>query len=1191
MAVAGALLVNLPGKEDGSVYHASFQASLNEAWSAFEERGRYLAHRPETWTRPQSVYASGMAFFLMDSTRVLRWTSNEYVPDGPILHVAHHGQLIQLPMSTFLVGKWTGESGQRVAGILLFTRSYPVNNPNLPPWNNPAFDVGAEFALVDARSANGLPVYLGEKEALRIQFLRDSPFYTTAADWFFLAAWFLLVTGVGLFAWKLASRGTPVRGLLLFLAVLVSSRLALLASSRPGSELDLFDPRHFAASWYNPSLGDLVLNLLLVLAVCAFIFASYHRMRRGVGGTHPARAVLPGLYVLLAFFVLLFPVVVLQTLFNNSRVVLDVSRSLEWDAPRWVAYACVLVSGLSAYLLHHVLFRWWQSARLAPAARVASVGMGAALFSLINLWSGQSFVHVLVIGGLYWLLLAMSKLASSLRNVSFLTFLYWLTTSVALAGLWGISVRTLEVKRQTADQFRFGTDYLADRDPLAEYFLNDAGRRVAADPFIAGRLLNPFLGREIIREKIRKVYLRGYLGRYDSDIRVFDDRGKAIDRGPGTLDSLIQASGSEAMETEYPGVVQLVSPSDRILPRYRSVVQMKRGEAVLGSVVVELTLKRYAPGMAYRGLLLDSRLYPSYLARDFSYALFSQGEVLLSSGEYSYYHDFDKPLLGDARLYREGVVQGGFLHAGVEDMNGRTFVVTGKTYPFLYLLTNMSFYFTMGLAMLLVAWGGLGIASILRGVRMNYTARIQLLVSIAFFIPLTVASSATIILLNQSTEEELVSEYGRRIQSASVKVAEVFVQNVHERDLFESNLTDVAAFLSQDITYYGADGRRIASTEQPPVTPLVLSSYLNPEVFDYIVLSRGQAMVVQEKIGILVYQAAYAPVFSPVSGSLQGVVSMPVLDAGESLDRAQTLVVANILVIFSGLFVLFVLVSFFTSRGLTYPLRVITGYLKGTSLTGHNRPIVWKSEDEIGLMATEYNKMLATLERNKAELERSNRESAWREIAQQVAHEIRNPLTPMKLTLQQVEKKQLEGTMDPEALRRSVEAMLRQVSMLDEIAGSFSAFARLPTPNMKPVNAGALLEHVMELHGGRGSRVSMQEVDPLLTVLADEDLMSRSLSNLVLNALQSADGGSAVEVRLGAVADGDMVEFRVSDNGRGVDSLIAERIFLPHFTTKKSGSGLGLAILKQAVEQMGGSAGYRNNLAGGATFYIRLPKV
>lgn len=1126
----------------------------------------------------------------MDSIRMLRWTSNEYIPDGLLLHVARHGQLIQLPAATFLVGKWALDSAHTVVGLLLFERSYPVNNPNLPSWNNPAFSGGAAFALSDAGSAQGLPVYLGDTEVMRIQLL-GSPYYTSAGDWLLLAAWLFLVGGAGVLARNFARAGRAATGFLLFVLAVAAARLTLLAWSRPGSEMDLFSPKHFAASWYNPSLGDLVLNLLSVLALSFLLFASYHRMGRRASGLPPViRAVLPTGYVLLSLFALLFPVVVLQTLFNNSQIVLDVTPSLEWDTPRWVSFGCVLLSGLSGYLLHHVLFRWWQSAQLSKVSRGISLALGAGLFSLINLLSGQSFIHVLSIGSLYWLLLGSTGLASSLRYISFLTFLYWLTTSVVLAGLWGITVRNLEVRRQTADQFRFGANYLADRDPLAEYFISDVGRQVASDPFIAGRLLNPFLGREIILEKIRKVYLRGYLGRYDSEVRIFDGRGKAIDRRGGTLDSLIDASDREVIETEYPGVIQLVSSSDQTLPRYRSVVEIKRADELLGSVSIELTLKRFAPGGGYRGLLLDSRLYPSYLSRDFSYALFSQGRVLLSSGEYSYHRDFDRAYLGDARLYRQGVAQAGFLHTGVEDMNGRTFVVTGRTYPFLYLLTNVSFFFTLCLTVLLLVWGGFGLTAVLRGIRMNYTARIQLLVSAAFFIPLIVASAATITLLNWSMEEELVDEYSRRIQSASVKVAEVFVQNVDERDLFESSLTDIAAFLSQDITFYGSDGKRVASTEQPPVTPQLLSNYLNPAVYEYIIGSRGQVIVVREKVGTLEYQAAYAPVFSPVSGSLLGVVSMPVLDAAESLNKARTMVVANILVIFSGLFVLFVLVSFFTSRGLTYPLRVITGYLKGTSLTGTNRPIVWKSEDEIGLMAAEYNKMLATLERNKAELELSNRESAWREIAQQVAHEIRNPLTPMKLTLQQVERKQLEGTMDAESLKRSIETMLRQVTMLDEIAGSFSAFARLPAPKLKAVSAGTLLRHVQELHGGTARGISLLETDAALMAMSDEDLLSRSLSNLVLNALQSAGEVRAVEVRLSALSDGEMVEFRVSDNGPGVDMSIADQIFTPRFTTKKSGSGLGLAILKQGIEQMGGSVGFRNNSGGGVTFFVRLPK-
>ncbi len=140
------------------------------------------------------------------------------------------------------------------------------------------------------------------------------------------------------------------------------------------------------------------------------------------------------------------------------------------------------------------------------------------------------------------------------------------------------------------------------------------------------------------------------------------------------------------------------------------------------------------------------------------------------------------------------------------------------------------------------------------------------------------------------------------------------------------------------------------------------------------------------------------------------------------------------------------ILSYFVSQWLTFPLKFITQTLRRTSLTKVNQPLVWKADDEIGLMVREYNQMLFKLSESKAELEQTQRERAWREIAQQVAHEIKNPLTPMKLTLQQMERALQSGKNTEEKTGKAIGTLLTQVDTLNEIASSFSSFAKMPEP-------------------------------------------------------------------------------------------------------------------------------------------------
>jgi two-component system, NtrC family, nitrogen regulation sensor histidine kinase NtrY len=249
---------------------------------------------------------------------------------------------------------------------------------------------------------------------------------------------------------------------------------------------------------------------------------------------------------------------------------------------------------------------------------------------------------------------------------------------------------------------------------------------------------------------------------------------------------------------------------------------------------------------------------------------------------------------------------------------------------------------------------------------------------------------------------------------------------------------------------------------------------------------------------------------------------------------------------------------------------------------------VWKTDDEIGLMVKEYNQMLYSLSESKAELEQTQRERAWREIAQQVAHEIKNPLTPMKLTLQQLERSLEAGNAGPEKVNKAVSSLLAQVNTLNEIASSFSAFAKMPEPVMKELELMSLLKRVTDLHSHSGE-IRLEVARREFLVKGDEQLLGRTFSNLILNALQAARPGEPARVVIRAEVNGNKALLQFIDNGKGISADVAERIFVPHFTTKKSGSGLGLAISRQAIEQMHGRIWFETTPGKGTTFFIELP--
>jgi nitrogen fixation/metabolism regulation signal transduction histidine kinase len=239
-------------------------------------------------------------------------------------------------------------------------------------------------------------------------------------------------------------------------------------------------------------------------------------------------------------------------------------------------------------------------------------------------------------------------------------------------------------------------------------------------------------------------------------------------------------------------------------------------------------------------------------------------------------------------------------------------------------------------------------------------------------------------------------------------------------------------------------------------------------------------------------------------------------------------------------------------------------------------------------MVKEYNQMLYNLGESKAELEQTQRERTWREMAQQVAHEIKNPLTPMKLTLQQLERNIQSGNNITEKATKAVSTLLTQVDTLNDIASSFSAFAKMPEPVIQTVELVGLLRRTVDLHSHSGEIIFRNSVKELY-VSGDEQLLGRTFSNIILNAFQAARPGEVSVVHVTLQRKDNMAAIAFHDNGKGIELDVAERIFVPHFTTKKSGSGLGLAIARQAIEQMKGRIWFETKIGEGTTFFIEMP--
>ena len=285
-----------------------------------------------------------------------------------------------------------------------------------------------------------------------------------------------------------------------------------------------------------------------------------------------------------------------------------------------------------------------------------------------------------------------------------------------------------------------------------------------------------------------------------------------------------------------------------------------------------------------------------------------------------------------------------------------------------------------------------------------------------------------------------------------------------------------------------------------------------------------------------------------------------------------------------------ILFAFMVSSYITSSLKKIGIKINKTKLDS-NEPLRWNSDDEIGKLVIAYNSMVQKLEESTRESLKSERENAWREMAKQVAHEIKNPLTPMRLQVQLLERNAHKMSNEDESnkILDFTKGMLLQIDTLTRIATEFSSFAKMPKQQLKEVDFGDFADRFSKLHSH--SKIDFTISKEQMLVSIDEKQFSRVLNNILKNAEQSIPLGREAEIKMSVEKDNDYIKISISDNGIGIKEMEESIIFEPKFTTKSGGMGLGLGISKNIIESLGGRITFKSEQNIGTNFYIFIPLI
>ena len=397
----------------------------------------------------------------------------------------------------------------------------------------------------------------------------------------------------------------------------------------------------------------------------------------------------------------------------------------------------------------------------------------------------------------------------------------------------------------------------------------------------------------------------------------------------------------------------------------------------------------------------------------------------------------------------------------------------------------------------------------------------------------------------------------------------------------------ISQVIDQDVNIF--EGPRLAATSKRDLFASGLLPTRTPDsIYRAIAIQRLPSFVEEDTIGTLSYLIAATPVRA---GGRDAILTVPLTTRQreiereiDDLDRGVHLAALFFILLGSA-------IGLSLAERIADPVRRLTLATRRIAGGDFDARIAVRSADELKRLVDAFNSMAAELKAQQAQLERTHRLEAWAEMARQVAHEIKNPLTPIQLSAEHLRRVHADrGQPLGPVLDGCVSAILGQVRLLRQIAGEFSSFATSPIANRVPVDVPELVDDVVEPYrAGLTDRITLENRvrAPLPKVLVDRTLISRALSNIVENALHAMPGQGRFTVE--AEADGQFVTIRARDTGVGMDDEALARVFEPYFSTKATGTGLGLTIARRNLEISGGTIEVQSARGQGTTIVMRLP--
>jgi two-component system nitrogen regulation sensor histidine kinase NtrY len=960
-------------------------------------------------------------------------------------------------------------------------------------------------------------------------------------------------------------------------------------------QTELFSPYRFSFNTIIPSLGHLLL-LSILIATFSSVFSKYFKIPELAGGSKVRN------YLLLTL--LLIPGVIFTAIYHLVFSQMISISNINFETYKILDINMFSVAGfISAILLvilpFFYMLKIFSSARqISPGIAIASILTSMLCLSVACLLNPGTWIPLTI----FYLIISLTMWKAVRINIGAFNMTVVFSLLFGIYSLYFI-ITLAEVK--TTENLKVQAVSLsAENDPEAELLFIDMWPVISKDTVLANLMQIDYFGKDDVDKIFRYLqvnYFNGYWSNFYFNI-VPCRNDQSLTVGPGNevvencfdfFNESIRLDGHKITGT---GFYFVDNQGGRSF--YLGKLYYRTSASVLNGLFIELysDVNFFYPG--YSELLLDKKYHGYAGVKDYSFAKYINGELVLRTEDFPY-DKTDAAYLDnttDFRIFRTE----GYRHVLYKNGNS-TIVITRPDLSVGDIVISFAYIFAFvlifsNLFLLLTRRPTVKRPNIL-----NFRQKLQLsFIGILLFSFILIGIVVAYLTVNQfhtkhyeNIREKLNSVYvelDNRLSSEKQIVSDL--QNNNYSSLNEL-LIKLSNTFNTDINLYDLSGLLVA-TSRPEIFSRNLSSRrINNIAYINLRDLTKSEYIQKEMIGSLEYVSAYVPFFGSDNRVL-AYLNLPYFRMQSVLAREISNLIVAIINFTLLLIVITMSLAVFMSGRLTSPLTMLGEGLASVGVGKKSEHLVYRGSDEIGELVKQYNTMVDEIEESTHKLANSEREYAWREMAKQIAHEIKNPLTPMKLNVQQLFKSWNDKAPGfDKLLEKFTRNQIEYIDNLSSIATAFSSFAKMPGNNPVEINLLDQIKTTLELFKNTDNvtfSVNWPNENKVM-IFADREHLNSVFANLIKNGIQSIPSERKGIIKINLEIQSNKVVVSISDNGSGIPEDLRRKLFTPNFTTKSSGMGLGLSIAKKFIENANGRIWFESEADKGSVFFVELPLI